>query len=74
MKNDLLYLLERGPKSEIELAAFFGASHLNEVMAIIEQLRKAKLIDVGVRKVWQADNVIRWDYEFSLRAPSVSAA
>jgi hypothetical protein len=74
MKSEVIYLLSRGAKSELELAAFFGAAQLAAVMMIIDKLINIGCIEKGRRQIRVTGNVVRWDCEYRLCTHIVSAA
>lgn len=74
MKSDILTLLSRGAKSEVELAAFFGFDAVGEVMNTIEELESWGIVESRSRQVHEGNNVFRWDREYSLCNQNIVAA
>lgn len=74
MKSDLIYLLSCGPKSEIELAAFFGAENLALVMSIIDELKQTGCVEASYRQVKAGNNHFQRAIEYRLLMNTISAA
>lgn len=80
MKSDVLLLLSRGPKSKVELAAFFGTNKMDSVMEVINILKASGYVAVRGRRTQQSGknrpfgNVVNFDCEYVLRMPASSVA
>ncbi len=64
MRSQILELLSRGAKNETELAAFFGAESILEVMESIELMMAWGLVSKRSRQIHEGNNVFHWDQEY----------
>ncbi|WP_020408586.1 hypothetical protein [Hahella ganghwensis] len=67
MKSEILELLARGAKNEVELAAFFGSESMPLVMHSIEEMMDWGLVSSHGRQIHEGNNVFHWEREFILR-------
>jgi len=74
MKYDILFLLARGAKTDVELAAFLGASQLPAIKRIIEDLIASGSVRVRARQIRQVGNIVYWEREYLTRSHTSSAA
>ena len=74
MKSDLIYLLSCGPKSEIELAAFFGTENLAAVMSIIDELKQTGFVEATYRQAKTGSSRFQRAIEYRLQVNTISAA
>ena len=72
MKTNLLTLLQRGAKTEQELAVIYSVDKMPEVMALVKSLVAAGILGDYCRMVPEGNNMFHFEREYGLALEAVA--